>query len=306
MLNEGSSNAAGAGTGTRPGNFQDEFIAQIREMAKEGVYRVTHPQYGTTRVVNHESKIWFPLPDLGAMLELKNPSSSLEHLYKNYQEFGRPIDGLDSLLPISDALGRLQNTRIIKENVGYDLIMQSRKKIGIGIRCWLSEDVVPAIRKHGLYAPEDLAKEFLRNPDALLISLQALQDAREKNAELEKKLEDAAPKVEFVEKCLKSEDTINVREFAKLMSDDQFLIGQNKLFKVLRGMNCVEKDSTVPTQYAMNNGWLVRDQEYYETMNGDIKLSRATKITPKGQVYLMHKLMNEPKYRKFRRQNAPR
>ena len=306
MLNEGSSSAAGAGTGTRPGNFHDEFISQIREMSEEGVYKFSHPRYGDLRVANLEQLIWFSLNDLGDMLGLVKPTTSLKHLLETYKEINKLPEVVQSLYPLKDCRGVTRESVMVTEDVGYDLIIQSRKKIGIEIRHWLSHEVVPAIRKHGLYAPEDLAKEFLRNPDALLISLQALQDAREKNAELEKELEAAAPKVEFVEKCLKSEDTIKVREFAKLMSDDQFLIGQNKLFKVLRGMNCVEKDSTVPTQYAMNNGWLVRDQEYYETMNGDIKLSRATKITPKGQVYLMHKLMNEPKYRKFRRQNATR
>ena len=106
---------------------------------------------------------------------------------------------------------------------------------------------------------------------------------------LVEKIEQDKPLVTFAETSLKSKDNILVRELAKIISDEGYKIGQNKLYEQLREWNLIMRNSTEPYQTAIEKDYFVVEQGQIDTPFG-IKLTKTTKVTPKGQLYIMNKV----------------
>lgn len=93
------------------------------------------------RVVDREGGIWFVANDVCAALEISNPRDAV----------GRLEDDERDGVGITDTIGRLQEMMIISESGLYALIFRSRKPIAVQFRKWVTQEVLPAIRKTGHY-----------------------------------------------------------------------------------------------------------------------------------------------------------
>ena len=100
-------------------------------------------------------------------LEIGNPSMAVERL-----------DGNEKGISIIDTLGEKQRTAIINEPGLYSLVIRSRKPEAKSFRRWITHEVIPSIRKHGLYAVDEL----LANPDLFIKVLQYLKEERARSA----------------------------------------------------------------------------------------------------------------------------
>ena len=110
-----------------------------------------------------------------------------------------------------------------------------------------------------------------------------------KNLQLEHKIEEDKPKVEFVERIKSSEDLLTVGEVAKILKKTHPEIGPNKLFKILKekeGPLYLLIDTNTPTQYALDNGWIELDPYEYEDSKGKIRLYNKVKVTVKGFIHI--------------------
>lgn len=114
-------------------------------------------------------------------------------------------------------------------------------------------------------------------------------EVREATKPLLDKIEEDKPLVNFSNTVLKSSDNILVRELSKLAFDEGIKIGEKKLYNKLREWKYIMKDSTEPYQSAMNQGLFVVEEKPIKTPYGT-RLSRTTKVTPKGQVFIIEKL----------------
>jgi len=119
-----------------------------------------------------------------------------------------------------------------------------------------------------------------------------IEEHKEKRL-LENKIEEQKPLVSFAERCLKSKDSILVRELAKVITEEGIInIGEKKLFTKLREWGLILKTSTEPSQRAMNMKLFDVIQRAIRTPYGD-RLERTTKVLPKGQVYIVERLNKE-------------
>jgi len=109
---------------------------------------------------------------------------------------------------------------------------------------------------------------------------------------LEVKIEEQKPLVGFAETCLKSKDNILVRQVSKIAQDEGIDIGEKKLYKKLREWGLILTSSTEPSQRGMNSLYFVVEEKSVDTPYG-VKLSRITKVSPKGQVFIIEKLKKE-------------
>jgi phage regulatory protein, rha family len=123
-------------------------------------------------------------------------------------------------------------------------------------------------------------------------ALIALVEQVEENEKLQTRIEETKPLVAFAETALKSKDNILVRELSKIVQDQGINIGEKKLYQKLREWKLILNDQREPSQYAMNLNLFVVEEKNVNTSYG-IKLSRTTKVTPKGQVYIIEKLKKE-------------
>lgn len=112
--------------------------------------------------------------------------------------------------------------------------------------------------------------------------------AESKVKELSEKIEADAPKVVFAEAVAGSDNSILVRQFAKVLSDDGYKIGQNRLFKWLRENGYLNARNEPYQNYI--------EQGLFEVIERTIGASdqtfttRTTKITGKGQTYFAIKI----------------
>jgi anti-repressor protein len=197
----------------------------------------------------------------------------------------------------TDSTGREQQITVINEGALYSVVIRSEKPEARKFEHWITHEVLPTIRKHGAYFTKEKADDFLNNPDTIISLLNTI---KEKNAEIErllKKIEDDKPKLAFANSLAASQRSIPIGLFSKILQSNGIKITPHKLFKKLRNAGLLIKrkctERNLPTQKAMKLKLFSVDESTTIHPDGSITLSRTTKITPKGQEYLVNTLSDE-------------
>lgn len=129
------------------------------------------------------------------------------------------------------------------------------------------------------------------------IMARALKIADNKIHKLEAQMEADKPKVLFANAVSASQTSILIGDFAKLLRQNGLEIGQNRLFIWLREngflINRKGDSWNMPTQRSMDRELFEIKERTHHEPNGTIRISKTTKITGKGQVYFMEKLLAE-------------
>lgn len=194
--------------------------------------------------------------------------------------------------PIQGDLGGTQMMTIINESGLYSLILSSKLPKAKEFKRWVTSEVLPTIRKHGMYATDEL----LDNPDFAIATLQKLKEEREAKKQLEAQIEADRPKVIFSDAVSASHTSILVGEFAKIMRQNGADMGQNRMFAWLRenGYLISRKgsDRNMPTQKSMELGLFEIKETTINHSDGHISISKTPKITGKGQLYFTEKILS--------------
>lgn len=193
--------------------------------------------------------------------------------------------------PIQGDLGGTQMMTIINESGLYSLILSSKLPKAKEFKRWVTSEVLPTIRKHGMFATDEL----LDNPDFAIATLQKLKEEREAKKQLEAQIEADRPKVIFSDAVSASHTSILVGEFAKIMRQNGADMGQNRMFDWLRenGYLISRKgsDRNMPTQKSMELGLFEIKETTINHSDGHISISKTPKITGKGQLYFTEKIL---------------
>lgn len=114
------------------------------------------------------------------------------------------------------------------------------------------------------------------------------------NEEKTKLLEEQAPKIEFVDRLLKTKDNVLLRNFCVAIYNEGLKIGQNRLFIYLRENKIFYKSngSNFPYQKYIDSGYFVVEEKPSNNIFYN-ELTFTPKITPKGQIWLYNKLRKE-------------
>ena len=118
---------------------------------------------------------------------------------------------------------------IISEPGLYKLIMRSRKPEAKEFQRWVTHEVLPTIRKHGLYATETTIDQILADPDFCIRLLTDLKKERAKRIEAENHIKELEPKAKALDDFTNVPDTLLVRDAAKLLSNAGTPIGEKEL-----------------------------------------------------------------------------
>ena len=111
----------------------------------------------------------------------------------------------------------------------YKLIMRSRKPEAKGFQRWVTHEVLPSIRKHGIYATEPTIDQILADPDFGIRLLTDLKNERAKRIEAENQIKELEPKAKALDDFTNVPDALLVREAAKLLSNSGTPIGEKGL-----------------------------------------------------------------------------
>lgn len=123
------------------------------------------------------------------------------------------VDDEDKLVHQFSASGQNRNMTVINESGFYALVLSSKLPRAKEFKRWVTSEVLPTIRKHGMFATDEL----LDNPDFAIATLQKLKEEREAKKLLEATIEEQRPKVIFANAVSASHTSILVGDFAKLM-----------------------------------------------------------------------------------------
>ena len=234
-----------------------------------------------TVLVNDEP--WFVGKDVADILGYSNSRKALsDH-----------VDDEDKGVTKSDTLGGNQNITIINESGLYSLILKSKKPEAKQFKRWVTSEVLPTIRKHGAYMTDAKAQDIISGNGLADLLLQAGNQI--KQLEIEKS--QMKPKALFADSVSASENTILIRDLAKILKQNGVDIGEKRLFTWLRDNGYLVKkigsDYNSPTQRSMNLGILEFTESTYVHNSGKIIVTKTPKVTGKGQIYFVNKFLQD-------------
>lgn len=240
-------------------------------------------QNNKVRTVDVDGEAWFVLKDVCEVLHLGTTAKVAERLDDDEK-------GMNQI----HTPGGTQNVTVVNESGLYHVILRSDKPGAAPFRRWVTNDVLPAIRKTGSYnAPQLTRSQLLAT---------ALIAAHEELEEKDKQIETMKPKALFADAVSASKKSILVGELAKLLSQNGINIGQNRLFDWMRKNGYLIKDPkrsdyNLPTQRSMEMG-LFEIKETTIQHSGHISINRTPKISGRGQVYFVNLFLKAEKNQK--------
>ena len=253
----------------------------------------TNEQFGQIRTINQNGEPWFVAADVCDFFQVTNRNRVMQQ-----------VDQADKGGTQMNTPGGKQTLTIINEAGLYDLLfaLQPTKARGVSdeyvneriaqlkaFKRWITHEVIPAIRKHGMYATPETAEQILNNPDFLIKTLETLKQERAARIAAEEKTRADAPKVLFADSVAQAESDILIGELAKLLKQNGVETGQNRLYERLRKDGYIMKNSTIPTQKAMEAGLFRVIERTIAQPNGTTRITATTKVTGKGQIYFVNK-----------------
>lgn len=164
-------------------------------------------EFGEIRTMTIDNEPWFVGKDVAEVLGYTNPQKAVR-------------DHIDDEDKTVNDLFSVNGTKgiLINESGLYSLILSSKLPKAKEFKRWVTSEVLPAIRKHGVYAVD----EVLNNPDMLIAALTELKTERAKRAELEaenaiqkQQLIELNPKATYYDLVLQCKDLISTTQIAK-------------------------------------------------------------------------------------------
>ena len=183
----------------------------------------------------------------------------------------------------------------IPENIFYRLAMKAKNETAEKFQALVADEIIPSIRKHGVYATADTVEKILSDPDAMIKILTTLKEEREQRKELESKVETDRPATLLGYAVSTADDDILIREMAKVLCQNGCSIGEKRLYERLRNDGYLIKtgsDRNMPTQRAIEMGLFRIKENVHVTPTGSFT-TRTTKVTGKGQSYFVNKYLGE-------------
>lgn len=206
--------------------------------------------------------------------------------YSNPQKAIRDhVDEEDKLTERIVLSGQNREAVLINESGLYSLILSSKLPSAKKFKRWVTSEVLPALRKTGQYQVKPLSGQELM--------AKALIEAQSVLAAKDKQIEQMKPKALFADAVTASETSILVRDFAKILKQNGVNTGEKRLYKWLRDNGFIIKNSTEPTQRAMEMGLFERIERTIQRSNKPPVVTSTTRITGKGQVYFTEKFLAE-------------
>lgn len=237
--------------------------------------------FGEVRTIEINSEPWFVGKDVAEVLGYTDLAHAvLDHVDEEDRMNSKAQGQID--LELGQRGGWL-----INESGLYSLILSSKLPNAKAFKRWVTSEVLPSIRKHGLYAKEEL----LDNPDIAIAAFKALKEEREARKALEAENAQMQPLALFAKSVSASDTSILIGDLAKLLKQNDYDTGQKRLFNELRQRGFLMKSGSsknLPTQRSMELGLFEVKESTISNPDGSVRVTKTTKVTGKGQVYFVN------------------
>lgn len=169
-----------------------------------------NPDFGKVRTMEIDGEPYFVGKDVAEILGYTAPRNAISTHVDDE-------DKTTALIQCDDSNYK-SNAVLINESGLYSLILSSKLPKAKEFKRWVTSEVLPSIRKHGLYATEEL----ISNPDIAIAAFQALKEERERNRKLtdtvavqNQQIAELQPKASYYDVVLNCKDLLSITEIAK-------------------------------------------------------------------------------------------
>ncbi|HEC4201755.1 TPA: Bro-N domain-containing protein, partial [Staphylococcus aureus] len=148
------------------------------------------------RTLTVDNEPYFVGKDVAEILGYSNTRDALS---KHVDE-----DDKEILTSRNTTLENLPNRGLtaVNESGLYSLIFSSKLESAKRFKRWVTSDVLPAIRKHGIYATDSVIENTLNNPDYIINILTEYKKEKEQNLLLQQEMGELKPKADYVDEIL--------------------------------------------------------------------------------------------------------
>lgn len=161
------------------------------------------------RTIQKNGEPWWVLADVCKVLDLSNPSKVADRL--------EPDEKANFELGLRGGA-----TNCINESGLYAVILRSDKPQAKPFRKWVTNEVLPSIRKHGAYMTEQTLERALTSPDFLIELATQLKAEQAQRKQLEttvavqnQQIAELQPKASYYDVVLNCKDLISIGKIAK-------------------------------------------------------------------------------------------
>ncbi len=230
------------------------------------------------RTVLRGGEPWWVLKDVCDVLGIDNPSYVRNRLDDD------EVGSFD--LPHPQSSAKALEMVCVNESGLYRIVLRSDKPEAKRFQRWVTHEVLPAIRKHRVYAPDEL----LANPDFLIKALQDLKAEREKNRALtsvvgtqNKQIAELTPKAGYYDVVLACKDAVAITTIAKDYGKSGIWL--NKLLHTL-GVQFKQGDIWLLYQEYAENGYTRSRTIPYIGLEGERHSKVHTYWTQAGRLFI--------------------
>lgn len=224
-----------------------------------------------TVLINDEP--YFVGKDIADILGYSNTSKAIrDHVDKE--------DKLTERIVIS---GQNREVIAINESGMYSLVLSSKLPNAKKFKRWVTNEVLPSIRKHGAYMTDEKIEEALLNPDTIISLATQLKNEREGRLIAEQQVKEFQPKVSNYDKVLSNDALMTISLIAKDYGMSG--AGMNKLLHEL-GVQYRQGGTWLLYAKYQRTGWTHSETKMVPRKDGTEKAVLNTKWTQKGRLGL--------------------
>lgn len=263
--------------------------AEAVDVANTNVTIFENSEFGELGLIVIDGKEYFPATQCAKILGYADPYKAIKQHCRSDGWVNRPgVSHTTNQYGVTSQ----QTTEIKYINEGnlYRLIVSSKLPSAERFEHWVFDEVLPSIRKHGVYAVDDL----INNPDAMIRALTALKEERAKNKTLtdtiavqSQQIAELQPKASYFDVVINCKDLVSISVIAKDFGKSAKWLNEYLHMKKV--------------QYKQGNTWLLyakyAEQGYtstkttiYNGSEGSVHTSVHTYWTQKGRLFIYNLL----------------
>lgn len=256
-----------------------------------------NPAFGSIRTVETNGEPWLVGKDVAEALGYSNTKDAIANhvdsedkriIQKSeFTTFENHIP--KSALPVNFIPADVPNRglTIINESGLYSLILSSKLPKAKEFKHWVTSEVLPSIRRHGMYAVDEL----IENPDLAIKALTALKEEREKTRKLtetvavqSQQISELKPKASYYDVVLNCKDLVSITEIAKDYGKSGRWLNE-KLHELGIQFKQGSKIWLLYQKYA-DKGYTSTKTQTYNGNDGNVHTKVHTYWTQKGRLFI--------------------
>lgn len=175
------------------------------------------------------------------------------------------------------------NQVVVNESGMYSLVLSSKLSNAKKFKRWVTNEVLPSIRKHGAYMTDEKIEEALLDPDTIINLATQLKNEREGRLIAEQQVKEFQPKVSYYDKVLSNDALMTISLIAKDYGMSG--AGMNKLLHEL-GVQYRQGGTWLLYAKYQRTGWTHSETKMVPRKDGTEKAVLNTKWTQKGRLGL--------------------